>query len=179
MKTKLKIWKVIVLVLCILALFAIYIFVVKDKAMTAHEIDSEVAKFEKVQLENAYTKNLSAEYLKNGAKEYMEIIGENTVAVNVLKDEIKTVGLRIAVMPVADVLDNEIYYFNKYGALMMYQVDLLGVGGSVKYYFSNGKLIEIKKEIEAEVDVQFENEKDIIDRADVVYNTFATKVLSK
>lgn len=179
MKTKLKIWGIVVLVLIVLAVSAVYIFAFKDKAMTVHEIDNEVAKFEEIQIENAYTTNLSAEYLKSGAKEYMDIIGESTVAVNVLKDEIKTVGLRLAVMPVADVLDNEIYYFNKYGMLMMYQVDLLGVGGSVKYYFSNGKLIEIKNELEVGVDVQFEDEKDILDRADVVYNTFATKVLSK
>lgn len=179
MKNKLRVWTVVALVLVVLAIAAVYIFAVKDKTMTAHEIDSEVAKFEEVQLENAYTTNLSEEYLKSGAKEYMEIIGESTVTVNVLKDEIKAVGLRLAVMPVPDVIDNEIYYFNKYGTLMLYEVDSLGVGGCVKYYFSNGELIEIKNELEAEVDVQFEDESSILDRADIVYGAFVTKVLSK
>lgn len=172
MKNKLRIWSVVLIALIVLALFAIYIFVVKDKTMTTHEIDSEVAKFEKIDLNNAKSKSIGAEYLQSGVQEYLNVTGESTVAVYLLKDEIKTVGLRLAVMPVADVLNNEIYYFNKYGTLMLYESQSVGVGGSVKYYFSNGKLIAKENNLQETIEVEFENEQDILDRAQKVYNLF-------
>lgn len=172
MKKKLRIWSVVVIVLAILAISAIYIFVIKDKSMTVEDIDNAVMQFEKIDLNNAKSKSIGAEYLQSNVKEYLSVTGESTVTVNLLKDEIKTVGLRLAVMPVADVLDNEIYYFNKYGTLMLYEVDSLGVGGSVLYYFSNGKLIARENNLQETIEVEFENEQDILDRAQKVYELF-------
>lgn len=172
MKKSLKVWMIVLIILAILAVSAIYIFAIKDKSMIVYEIDKAVKQFENISLDKAKLQNVSAEYLEKGAEEYLDITGESTVQVYVLKDEIKTVGLRIAVMPVADVLNNEIYYFNKYGTLMLYESQSVGVGGSVKYYFSNGKLIAKENNLQEIIEVDFENEQDILDRADKVYELF-------
>lgn len=172
MKKSLKVWMIVLIILAILAVSAIYIFAIKDKSMTVYEIDRAVEQFENISLDKAKLQNVSTEYLEKGAEEYLDITGESTVQVYVLKDEIKTVGLRIAVMPVADVLNNEIYYFNKYGTLMLYESQSVGVGGSVKYYFSNDKLIAKENNLQEIIEVEFEAEQDILDRADEVYKLF-------
>lgn len=179
MKTKLRIWMIVVVLLCILAVAAVYIFIVKDKSMTKEDIVSSVKQFDVLDIQNSFEKSLSAEFLEPGSEEYMELAGEMTVPVNISKEEVNGAGLRIAIMPVPDFLNNQIYYFNKYGLLMMYESVSMGVGGSIKYYFSNGELIEEENNLEAEIEVKFESEKDILDRADVIYEAFATKVLSK
>ncbi len=179
MKAKLRIWMIVVVLLGILALAAVYIFIVKDKSMTKEDIDSAVNKFDVLDIQDSYVSSLSAEFLEPGAEEYIEVTGEMTIPVNISKEEVNGAGLRIAIMPAPDFLNNQIYYFNKYGLLMMYESVSLGVGGSIKYYFSNGELIEEENGLQAEVQVKYENEKDILDRADVIYEAFATKVLSK
>lgn len=179
MKIKLKIWMFVIVLLGILAVAAVYIFIVKDKSMTKEDIDGAVKQFGVLDIQNSFAKSLSAEFLEPGAEEYMELAGETTIPVNISKEEVNGAGLRIAIMPASDFLNNQIYYFNKYGLLMMYESASLGVGGSIKYYFSNGELIEEENNLQAEVQVKYENEKDILDRADVIYEAFATKVLSK
>lgn len=179
MKVKLKIWMLVVILLGILAISAIYIFIVKDKSMTVKDIDGAVSLFDTLDIKGSYETSVDVKYLEPGAEEYIKVTGEMTVPVNISKDEVNGAGVRIAIMPAPDFLNNQIYYFNKYGALMMYESDFIGVGGSVKYYFSNGKLIEKESNLQAELHVEFENEKDILERSDIIYETFVTKVSSK
>lgn len=179
MKIKLKIWMFVIVLLGILAVTAVYIFIVKDKSMTVQDIDGAVKQFGVLDIQNSYVASLSAEFLEPGAEKYIEVTGETTIPVNISKEEVNGAGLRIAIMPAPDFLNNQIYYFNKYGLLMMYESESMGVGGSIKYYFSNGKLIQKENNLQADLQAKFESEKNILDRADVIYEAFATKILSK
>lgn len=179
MKTKTVIWIIVVTLLVILASGAIYIFVIRDNEMTTEQIDEAIAKFKPVVVVNTYNTELGEDYLGNDVKEYIEIVENHKVPVSIKKDEVKGAGLRIAILVAPDFLGNQIYYFNSFGNLMMYEAESAGVGGSVYYYFSNGKLLDRQNKLHGGVQTEFEDEQDILKRADKVYNTFATADLSK
>lgn len=179
MKIKLKIWMFVIALLGILAVAAVCIFIVKDKSMTVQDIDGAVKQFGVLDVQNSYVASLDSKYLEPGAEDYIEVTGETTISVNISKEEVNGAGLRVAIIPAPDFLNNQIYYFNKYGSLMMYESESMGVGGSIKYYFSNRELIKEENNLEAEIEVKFESEKDILRRADNIYDSFATKILSK
>lgn len=179
MKTKMVIWTIVVVCLVLLAGAAVYIFCIKDNEMTVSQIDDSVSKFKPVVVVNTYNTELGEEYLGETVKGYTELVESHKVPVSVKKDEVKGVGLRIAILVAPDFLGNQIYYFNNFGALMMYEAESAGVGGSVYYYFSNGKLLDKQNKLHGGVQTEFEDEQDILKRADKVYDTFATADLSK
>ena len=179
MKTKMIVWIIVVIFLAILAGGAVYIFLIKDNNMTTEQINEAVSKFKPVVVVNTYNTELGEEYLGNDAKEYTKLVESHKVPVSIKKDEVKGVGLRIAILVAPDFLGNQIYYFNNYGSLMMYESESAGVGGSVYYYFSNGKLLDKQNKLQGEIETKFEDEQDILKRADKVYDTFAAADLSK
>ena len=80
---------------------------------------------------------------------------------------------KIEVIPYIDFLNNQIFYYDDNGDLIFYETVSNGVGGSSKYYFENGVLLDVEHNYD-EPTVVVENEKaeEIISRAKSLYSTF-------
>lgn len=77
----------------------------------------------------------------------------------------------LAILPYSDFLDVQKYYYVA-GELVMYRREFMGIGGYANYYFLNGRLIEVKTEVESEMNFQQEKEDEIIKRARFNYEGF-------
>ena len=130
------------------------------------------------------------EYIKDVNK-YISIFGETTTFDIALTEEIygkdvtdfkQTLEIEdvwgniitdeksfVTIIPMPDFLDNQTYYF-KGDKLVAYREDFIGIGGSVTYYFKDNEIVYIdESKIEKEMVFEAENEKNIIERSNNVY----------
>lgn len=81
----------------------------------------------------------------------------------------------IEIIPYSDFVENMEYYYDGAGNLILFESVSTTVGGSCKYYFKDGKLIDIKIQYDEEVDVKLEDASDILNRAKIIYENFGKR----
>lgn len=102
-----------------------------------------------------------------GDKEYFDAMQEDTIGVSCI-----VAGTSVQIIPNPDFLDTQVFHYTKDGNLIMYISISNTIGGQVKYYFSEDRIIEISNEIEEDIDINLLNEQDILPRAKVVYDRY-------
>ncbi len=113
---------------------------------------------------------------------YKEIYGEDLEDYIIDLGEEGSLGARVytdnknfvGIIPYSDFLNNQYFYF-KDNKFVAYIKEFCGIGGKIKYYFRYGKLIKVEEEVEEDFEVNQEEEKDILSKANEVYNKYIKK----
>ena len=102
--------------------------------------------------------------------EFKQLLEVKEVSGSIITDEKSFV----TIIPMPDFLDNQSYYFEG-EKLVAYKKEFMGIGGSVTYYFKDDKIIYVDEtKIEEEMIFTSEDAKDILERANNVYERFLT-----
>lgn len=108
----------------------------------------------------------------------IEIIGEknqdyfDNFSIKEMSVNIQIAGTMIYIIPMPDFVDNAQYHYDENGELALYICELTGIGGEVRYYFDNGKLLTRLENIEEDVIIPSENINEIVNRSKVIYDKY-------
>lgn len=133
------------------------------------EIDDIVARNELISFANKKEESIGVDILGSSIQEYMNYF--NSESINV---EIYIQGTSVRIIPMPDFLNTQIYHFNTDGDLVMYMAVSNTIDKKIKYYFYNGELIDkiVNLEEDIDIEIEFENSEEIIQRAVNVYNRY-------
>ena len=168
MKFKFKIiFSLIVVVVVIgLAYFSVQFFDMKNRLDVFEKVDQIDAStnIEQYGYTNTLKDEVGVEILGEKEKEFMQYFETNTLPVDVFTYN----DLYVKVAPVSDFVNNQIFYY-KDSKLVLYESESNTIGGSVRYYFDNDKLISVKADPELTGD---EEASEILTRAKSVYEKY-------
>lgn len=134
------------------------------------EILNKVNQIDENNNQSIYGTTLDASVLGRDALEMSDFFEDNNFPVTI---NIK-IG-KVEIIPASDFMHNQVFYFDENGDLILYESISNTVGGSSKYYFLNGKIIEIDHVYEDDVTVTDEDTSDILTRASIIYERYAIK----
>ncbi len=132
-------------------------------------IDSYLSEFGEITRENSTVIDTTVTDLElgNEAKDYMESFETDSVIAEVIKHDKNA----IMIVPAPDFLNIQTFYYSG-DKLVLYRCEFIGIGGEANYYFRDGKKIDLKTEVEEEMNFQEENAEEILKRSEEVYNKF-------
>lgn len=135
------------------------------------EIDAKVLEIESGETTNTLDSDLEPNVVGIEAKDYMDYFDVSTLKVSVNLKEGK-----IEIIPYNDFLNNQAFYFDEQGKLILYEKISTTVGGSSKYYFKNDVNISIEHNYdEPSLQITNEDSADILFRARYMYTKFLAK----
>ncbi len=110
---------------------------------------------------------------------YKEIYGEELEEYIIDLGEEGSLGARVytdnknfvGIIPYSDFLNNQYFYF-KDNEFVAYIKEFCGIGGRIIYYFRDGNLIKVEEEVEEDIEANQETEKDILSKANEVYDKY-------
>lgn len=105
--------------------------------------------------------------LGNMYDSFFDIFETDKLSVNIRRTE-----KAVFIIPTPDLLNSQEFYYYDDNTLAAYVIDFVGVGGQVKYYFHNNKLIDTVIEIDEEIEITHETEEEILKRAAMVYEKY-------
>ena len=143
-----------------------------DKMILANDI----SKIELIEKENINTENVTI-FEDNVGK---EILGEEEYFTSFEIEEVGVSGIiantSVQLIPNPDFLDTQVYHYYEDGTLALYVSISNTVGGQIKYYFKNGKLIKTVNELDEEsISPTLLNENEILAKARAVYDRYLVK----
>ncbi len=132
-------------------------------------VDSYLSEFGEITRENSTVIDTTVTDLElgNEAKDYMESFETDSVIAEVIKHDKNA----IMIVPAPDFLNIQTFYYSG-DKLVLYRCEFIGIGGEANYYFRDGKKIDLKTEVEEEMNFQEENAEEILKRSEEVYNKF-------
>lgn len=135
------------------------------------EINEKVIEIESGEIIATLDSDLEPNVVGIDAKEYMDYFDVSTLKVSVnLKNG------KIEIIPYNDFLNNQVFYFDEDGKLILYEKVSTTVGGSSKYYFKNDVNISIEHNYdEPSLKITNEDSSDILFRARYMYTKFLQK----
>lgn len=116
--------------------------------------------------------------LGNNIDEYMNSFGMNEISVVVQKVTAPE-GMSIIIIPATDMLDTQELIYDQNGNLLLYNSISTSIGGAVHYYFSKGVLLEKVSHFDEEIMPTYENESDILLKANNIYSLFGNITIIK
>lgn len=114
--------------------------------------------------------DLSEKFVSQSAREFMDYFKVKGIGASI---NIKQGCIEI--IPYSDFIENMVYYYDGDGNLILYESVSTTVGGSSKYYFDKGELIDIVVAYEEEVEPQKEDASDILSRAKIIYEKYSDR----
>lgn len=141
--------------------------IIETKEDIIDRIDSQIISINSGDILNSISDNLSADLLSDSAREFMDYFKVNELSV--------TVNIRercVELIPTSDFIENMIYYYDDNGNLILYESVSNTVGGSIKYYFENGKSIDVIWDFEEDIEKQEEYVFAVLGRAQAIYDKF-------
>lgn len=135
------------------------------------EINEKVIEIESGEIIATLDSDLEPNVVGIDAKEYMDYFDVSTLKVSVnLKNG------KIEIIPYNDFLNNQVFYYDENGKLILYEKVSTTVGGSSKYYFKNDVNISIEHNYdEPSLKITNEDSSDILFRARYMYTKFLQK----
>lgn len=135
------------------------------------EINEKVIEIESGEIIVTLDSDLEPNVVGIDAKEYMDYFDVSTLKVSVnLKNG------KIEIIPYNDFLNNQVFYYDENGKLILYEKVSTTVGGSSKYYFKNDVNISIEHNYdEPSLKITNEDSSDILFRARYMYTKFLQK----
>ena len=134
------------------------------------EISNKVALIESGENVTTYQENLEPEIVGESAKDFMNYFEQSTLSVTV-----NVKPGKIELIPAIDFLENQVFYYDENGNLILYEEISNTVEGINKYYFKDDVNIDIVSEYEEGVNNTLENSTDILNRAKALYTRFANR----
>lgn len=165
-----NIWKaVIIVVVLVLIIFGVWMLMDK-KVLSKEEVIQNVDVIEennnKISYATTFEDNVGVEIL--GDAEFFSSFETDKIGISGHK-----AGTSVTLIPAPDFIDNQVYHYYDDGTLALYVSVSNTVGGQVKYYFYQDKLVETKNELaEPGLNPQLLDENDILTRAKLVYEKY-------
>lgn len=131
------------------------------------EIDEIVFQSDIISSKKQKEDMVGTEILGETVKGFMESFEVEQVNVNV-----EIIGDSVRIIPLPDFLNNQYFYYDKNGALVLYITESNGIGGRGKYYFYGEELIEIVNEMEENAELPNEEVNDILNKSKNVYEKY-------
>ncbi len=111
--------------------------------------------------------------LDRSVDEYLDFFEQPEMYVQMYKVSNKNGECKIIVVPAPDFLDNQIFYFDANGRLLIYVSESNGVGGTVEYYFNNDNLLKEENKLEETIEnFKFEDSVEVIEKAKRIYKRY-------
>lgn len=85
---------------------------------------------------------------------------------------VQVAGSMVYIIPASDFLDLAQYHYDENGNLLLYVDELIGVGGEIRYYFSDNNLLTTQYQVEENIPIDYEDSQEIIQRAKVIYDKY-------
>lgn len=139
-----------------------------EKTISNEEIIANIQTIEQANNQTPPTilqDNVGAEIF--GDPDYFSSLEVETIGVSISKS-----GSNITITPTPDFLNTKEYHYYEDGTLALYVSTSNTIEGQIKYYFYNGKLVDVSRVIEDGVDVTTENETEILQKAKLVYDKY-------
>ena len=112
-------------------------------------------------------KSLGKEFFSDSATKLMDFVKVDELSVNVnIRENC------VEIIPASDFVENTVYYYTDNGELFLYESISTTVGGSCKYYFKDGLIVDVVEKYDEDIEIEEENASDIIERAELIYNEF-------
>lgn len=144
--------------------------VIETKEDIIERIDNHVILINSGEILNSISDNLSADLLSDSAREFM-----NYFKVNELSVTINVKERCVEIIPTSDFIENMVYYYDEIGNLILYESVSNTVGGSTKYYFENGKSIDVIWDYDEDIEKQEEYVYAVLGRAQAIYDKYLKK----
>ena len=132
-----------------------------------------------VRIDEIRKQNNSANIKKNIEDNVgLDIIGEKyrdfftTFEMQEIFVDVQVAGSMVHVIPASDFVDLVQFHFDENGKLLLYVDGLIGVGGEIRYYFSDDNLIATQSQVEEGVVINYEETNDILKRANLVFEKY-------
>ena len=144
--------------------------VINPKEIIMKNIDSQVIAINSGEILSTISDNLSSDLVSDSAREFMTYfkVSELSATINIRERCVE-------IIPTSDFIENMVYYFDENGNLILYESISNTVGGSTKYYFENGKSIDVIWDYEEDIEKQEEYVFAVLGRAQAIYNKYLKK----
>lgn len=144
--------------------------VVNSKEESMKSIDNQVIIINSGEVLNTISDNLTSDLLSDSAREFMTYFKVNELSVTInIKERC------VEIIPTSDFIENMVYYFDENGNLILYESVSNTVGGSTKYYFENGKSIDVVWNYDEDLEKQEEYVYAVLGRAQAIYDKYLKK----
>lgn len=144
---------------------------IQKKTLSKEEIISEINKqvtaINYNGLISEFDYRIKEDEATDAIKEFM-----NYFKVNDMLVKVKVKKGCVELIPYSDFIENMVYYFDGAGNLILFESVSTTVGGSCKYYFNNGELIDVLVAYGEKIEVTPENASDILNRAKNIYEKY-------
>ena len=133
------------------------------------EIDKQVTAINYNGIVDEFDKRLTEEETTNSVQEFMKYFN--------VKDLLVKVRIKkgcIEMIPYSDFIENMVYYFDGAGNLILFESVSTTVGGSCKYYFQNGELVDTIVAYNEKTNNDAENATDILKRAKNIFDNYGS-----
>ncbi len=134
------------------------------------EIDNMVQNIENNENQAILKENLAPEIIGAVARDFLTYFNQTSLAVT-----INVKPGKIEVIPDIDFLNNQVFYFDDNGNLILYESISNTVEGISKYYFNQNENIKIDNEYEEGVTPTNEDVTDILSRAKALFEKYSIK----
>lgn len=137
---------------------------------TKEEINDLVDKIDENIVISTFGDNFTADMLGPDADSLGEFSETNEFPVTIYVRDGK-----VEVIPASDFLHNQYFYYDDEGSLILYESISNTVEGVSKYYFSDGKLLEVENIYEEGITPEAESEENILTKSNAIYEKYASK----
>lgn len=139
------------------------------------DIDNLAIKLDAGELQSTNESGISVEVGGAGVAELLTIF---EVSGDTLPGKTEVRNNRVELIFVSDFIENQIFYYDEEGDLVLYKTVSSTVGGEVRYYFVKGESIKVVfdyAELEANEQATPDNVQDILARSIIIYNKYLKK----
>lgn len=139
-------------------------------------LTNDISKIELIEKENMNVEDVTIFEDNVG----MDILGEEEYFTSFEIEEVGVSGIiantSVELIPNPDFLDTQVYHYYEDGTLALYVSISNTVGGQIKYYFKNSKVIKVVNELDEEgMTPILLNESEILAKARAVYDRYLNK----
>lgn len=138
----------------------------EDKNVNVSQNQDTVVKFEHAQY---VTMNMGNELLGSSVNDLL-VAFENTEIPVIFQKVVNNDGTKMTIIPMSDFANNQEFVYDTNGNLISYTTISNTVGGNVQYIFSDGILIQTINNMEEFVVPVYEEQDEILVRANKLYN---------
>ena len=134
------------------------------------QIEEKVQEIESGEIVSTLREKLEPEVIGESARDFLNYFNQTDLSV--------TINLKkgmIEIIPDIDFLENQIFYFDEEGNLILYKSVSNTVEGVSEYYFDRKENIKLVNEYEEGVTPTNENITEILNRAEKLYEKYAIK----
>lgn len=118
---------------------------IEEKEPYEERIKREIIEKVEISGDEKISDILQLDIYGDGLKYFIDNFGDEALAADIYTDH-KNI---VTIIPVSDFLDNEYYYYEN-EKFVAYIREFIGIGGRYEYYFKDGELVKIIKNVEEE-----------------------------